>query len=417
MHARPTIAPLSTALLAMGLLLAGLAGSASARPGGTGKQGIPQPDRGQGQSGGVNSPEAAKLRLEQVTENFSRLQSLSSLQNSPDAASQLWGIQDMITKARDALAGGNNASVFEICAQIDKRIGDLFFKERNRVRTENGSNPGPGGGADSNRIRQDMQAQAELDYERASERFASLSQRLGAGKNPCAADVLDKVKGLLDKAQLEIRANRTANSRIYLTQAEALTPDLQRLTQESSNSEKQGSSAPSHGACDDQQPSAQAALVQASETYHRLVERFTRLTEQSVGSDDPKSATVKARLQDFLDKAKEALANGQPEAAKEFCLKGESLLPDLRKTVSSPGGDRLTPAAWQRLKAKLDRAAEIVASSGSDKAAKILEKGQEHLERAQHNQADGQAARAEVEMDIALKLAAKAVDIARSSGR
>jgi len=77
----------------------------------------------------------------------------------------------------------------------------------------------------------------------------------------------------------------------------------------------------------------------------------------------------------------------------------------------------LTPAAWQRLKAKLDRAAEIVASSGNDKASKILEKGQEHFERAQRNQTDGQSARAEVEMDIALQLAAKAVDIARAGGR
>lgn len=151
--------------------------------------------------------------------------------------------------------------------------------------------------------------------------------------------------------------------------------------------------------------------------YTRLLERYTRLTEQSNRNENPKAAPLKARIQDFLDKAKEAVATGKAEAAKEYCLKAESLLPELRGTVSATGGDLLTPAAWQRLKAKLDRAAEIVASSGNDKASKILEKGQEHFERAQRNHADGQAARAEVEMDIALKLAAKAVDIARANGR
>jgi hypothetical protein len=277
--------------------------------------------------------------------------------------------------------------------------------------------PGPGSPGDSNRVKEEMQYKANLDFERTSERLTNFTQRLGAGKNPCAAEVLLRIQALLDKAKLEISAGRPANSKIYLAQAEALTPELQRLTQESANSEKQGSSAPSHGSCDDQQPSTQASLAQASETYHRLLERYTRLTEQSTGSDDAKSATVKARVQGLLDQAKEALTTGQPEAAKEFSLKAEALLPDLRKSVSATGDQRLTPAAWQRLKAKLDRASEIVSTSGNDKAAKILEKGKEHLERAEHNQADGQSARAEVEMDIALKLAAKAVDIARSSGR
>ncbi|MEO7777468.1 MAG: hypothetical protein ABIY63_08050 [Fibrobacteria bacterium] len=264
--------------------------------------------------------------------------------------------------------------------------------------------------ADSARI-------ASQRVERASERLNNFTQRLGAGKNPCAALLLVKIKSLLDKARLEISAGRPDLANMYLFQAQALTPELQRLTMESANSEKPGTFAFNHGSCDDQQPSTQASLAQASETYHRLVERYTRLTEQSKGSDDAKSSTVKAGVQGLLDQAKEALTTGQPEAAKEFCKRAEALLPDLRKSVSRSGNERLTPAAWQRLKAKLDRASEIVGSSGNDKAAKILEKGKEHLERAERDQADGQAARAEVEMDIALKLAAKAVDIARSPGR
>ncbi|HKP96287.1 MAG TPA: hypothetical protein VJ385_11055 [Fibrobacteria bacterium] len=408
------MAPIARILkLLTSLLLAGALGPAAARPGGLDRDGTPS-EKGVPPTA-VFPAEAAKQRLERVTDNFSRLQSQPAIRNTPDVASQLANIQDLIAKARESLNAGNTQAVFELCAQIDKRIGDLFMKEKFRVRTGYGS--GPGGGDDSERAKGELKARAELDFERAAERFASLSQRLGAGKNPCAAEVMGRIKALLDKASQEIAAGRPANSRGFLAQVEALTPELQRLAQESSNSEKQGASALAHGSCEDQQPSTQAALAQASETYHRLLERFTRLTEQSAGRGAPKSDAVKARVQEFLDKAKEALATGRPEAAREFCLKAESLLPELRVTVSAIGGDRLTPAAWQRLKAKLDRAAEIVSTSGNDKAAKILEKGQEHFERAERNHAEGQAARAEVEMDIALKLAAKAVDIARTSGR
>ncbi|MDB5049372.1 MAG: hypothetical protein JWO30_2443 [Fibrobacteres bacterium] len=391
------------------LLLAGMLGIASARTGVAARDGFSDDH---GPSGGTLSAETSKQRLDQVTENFSRLQSMPAMQNSPEAASQFWNIQDLITKARESLAAGNNQAVMTFCQQIDLRIGEIYTKEKPRIRSDVGSS-GPGSGGDSSRIREDLKTRAESDIERVG----LLSQRLGAGKNPCASEVLGKSLLLLENAKQGIASDRLAASREFLTQAEALMPELQRLVQESANSEKQGSSAPSHGSCNDQQPSAQASLAQASETYHRLLERYTRLTEQSTGSEDPKSASMKTRVQELLDKAKEALATGQPEAAKEYCLKAEGLLPDLRRTVSATGGDRLTPAAWQRLKAKLDRATEIVSSSGNDKAARILEKGQEHFERAERNHADGQAARAEVEMDIALKLAAKAVDIARAGGR
>ena len=158
------------------------------------------------------------------------------------------------------------------------------------------------------------------------------------------------------------------------------------------------------------------ALGQASEIYRRVQERATRMNEQTKASDDPKAAVACARIQELLDKAKESLSAGQAEAAKEYGLKAEGMLAELHRSVSA-GDARLSPAAWQRLKAKLDRAAEIVSASGNDKAAKILEKGQEHLERAQRSHAEGQAQRAEVEMDLALKLAAKAVDIARAGSR
>jgi hypothetical protein len=59
----------------------------------------------------------------------------------------------------------------------------------------------------------------------------------------------------------------------------------------------------------------------------------------------------------------------------------------------------------------------VVGSSGNEKAARILEKAREHFERADRGRAEGRAGVAAVEMDLSLKLAAKAVDIARSGSR
>lgn len=394
------------------LLLAACLGAAAARSGGSGMDGFSF-DRID-PSSGMPSQDAARDRLEKAAGNFSRLQTMPSIQYSPDAGSQLANIQNILAKAQENLAAGKTQAVLDLCAQIDQRIGEMFMTEKFRVRTGSG----PGSEGDSDRLMEEQKARAELDFERAHERFISLAQRLGAGKNPCAAEVMARIKGLLDQASLEIASDRIDKSRRLLAQADALSPELQRLAQESSYSEKQGASGLSHANCNDQQPSTQASLAQASEMYRRITERFIRLTEQSGTGAGAKTAALQAKVRELLNKAKEALATQKPEAAKELVVKAEGLLPEIRTTASSAeGAGRLTPAAWQRLKAKLDRAAEIVASSGSGKAARILEKGQEHFERAERNHADGRSSRAEVEMDIALKLAAKAVDIARAGGR
>jgi hypothetical protein len=353
-------------------------------------------------------PEAAKQKLQRVTDNFARVQSMYSLQNSPEAGPALETIRNLITMAQDQLTAGNNQAVLDLCAQIDVRIGELNMKGKQKSL----ENPGAG---NSGKNEEEKKLRAELDLQRMNDRFSTLSQRLEAGKNPCAAEMMDRIRALLAKAGQEIAADRLAASRAYIDQVEALMPELQRLSQESYNSEKQGSATPMAGSCDDRQPSAQAALARASEAHRRVLERFTRITEQSKASPDGKAGQAMARIQELLDKAKEALSKGQAEAARELSIKAESLLPDLNRSAAVAGGDRLSPAVWERLRAKLEKAAEIVASSGNEKAVRILEKSRDHFERAERNHSEGQAGRAEVEVDIALKLAAKAVDIARSS--
>ena len=272
------------------------------------------------------------------------------------------------------------------------------------------------GQRDPQRPMEDMKHGAEIDIQRDEAKLAYFSQLLSVSKNPRAAETLDKVRTLLDKARMEISANRPGAARIPLSQVEPLFSELQRLVQEARSAETQQAQDAARDAYKDQQSGSHSGVSQATEILRRVQERATRAKEQASSADNPKAAAANARIQELLDKSKEALGSGQTEAAKGYALKAEGLLAELLRSAKA-GDARLSPASWQRLQAKLDRAAEIVTASRSDKAARILEKGKEHFDRAQRSHAEGQASRAEVEMDLALKLAAKAVDIARSGPR
>jgi hypothetical protein len=159
----------------------------------------------------------------------------------------------------------------------------------------------------------------------------------------------------------------------------------------------------------------QAPLSQAEAIYQRVYNAAQRLGERPVDGEDAKTTALRTRVFDLLEKAKDALATGQPEAAKGYCLKAEGLLTEWHRSLASD--DKLSPAARDRVKAKLDLAGDIVASAGDEKASRILEKARDHFDRAERSRIDGRAGLAAVEMDLALKLAAKAVDIARARSR
>ncbi len=369
---------------------------------------------------GPSGPTAEDVseRLHRLTEKFSELQSKFALQTSPEAANAIAAVKSLLAQAQQALAAGNPGAAMGLCDQIDRNLAQLNFLGNAQAmeRIKSGSNSGPGGGFDTTRLRQDLQINAEFDIQRTAERLAYCTQRLETVKNPQAASLAEKIRALVEAARKEAEAGRVANVRPLLAQAESLLPELQRLILENLNSEKQNLSGQGPGSIKDQQPATQPALGQAWETYRRVYNSAVRLAEKPAGSDDARAAALRKRVSDLLEKAKEALEKGQAEAGKEYCLKAENQLTEWHRTLTT-ADNRLSPATWERLKAKLDRAADLVSASGNDKAARILEKGREHFERAQRSHAEGQTARAEVEMDLALKLAAKAVDIARAGSR
>jgi hypothetical protein len=411
-------------LFSLLLLAAALGMAAAGGAGVTGRQGSgddgalsgdkPEPRFTDGQ-GGKGGPEGAAQRLARIETKWTQLQTRFTVENSQQTAPLVQSIRDQLAKARELLASGNYQAADMACNIIDNHIETMLgILNNNALKQYQGGASGPGG--DPQRMLEDMKNGAEIDIQRDDAKLAYFSQLLSVSKNPRAAETLDKVRALLDKARMEISADRPAAARLLLSQVEPLFFELQRLVQEVHSAETQQAQDAARDAYKDQQPGSRTGLAQATEVFRRVQERATRAKEQARSADNPKATAANARIQELLDKSKEALGSGQAEAAKEYALKAEGMLAELHRSANA-GDARLSPAAWQRLQAKLDRAAEIVAASRSDKAARILEKGKEHFERAQRSHAEGQASRAEVEMDLALKLAAKAVDIARSGPR
>ncbi|MDB5102663.1 MAG: hypothetical protein JWP91_352 [Fibrobacteres bacterium] len=369
-----------------------------------------KPVTGAAQPKDKNTLETATQRLDRLLVRSGQLLAQPGAQSTPEAAPKLQALQDLIEKAKEALSMGNYALVISLCDQAEPLVAESYaLIDRKSIQH------GSAAGNDTLDKRQ-ITKLAEKNLQRLTERFSYFSQRLEVGGNPRAAELMDKIRDLLDAAGQQIAADRASLAGPFLSQAESLFPELQRLIQENANSEKRNPSGSSRDPYKDLQPAVQAAMGRASESYRRLQNGFTRLNEQSVQTDDPRAQALRSRIQELLDRTKEALSTGQAEAAREYCSKAEGLLTDLHRSLSA-AGNRLSPTAWERLRSKLDRAAEIVAASGNEKAGKILEKGQEHFDRAERNHSDGQESRAEVEMDLALKLAAKAVDIARSGSR
>lgn len=365
--------------------------------------------------GGMPKPEDAANRLNHAVERYAEIQAKFGAQTAPEAATLNDAIQSLIAQARQALANGNTMMVMGMCDVLERRIGELNMiggkSATERFRSGSGSF-----GIDSARLRQDQKIGADWEIQRVAERLAWVSQRLELSKNPQAAALSEKIRALIESSRRESEAGRFQNVRPLLGQAESLLSELQRLILDNANSDKGNLPGLGHDPFKDRQPAEQAALAQAWELYRRVHNGAVRLSERPVEASDAKAAALRARVFDLLEKAKEALATSKAEVAKEYGLKAEGQLAEWHRILSATG-NRLSSGAWERVKAKLERAAQIVSASGNEKAAKILEKARDHFERAERSHSEGQAARAEVEMDLALKLAAKAVDIGRSGSR
>lgn len=223
---------------------------------------------------------------------------------------------------------------------------------------------------------------------RLQEHLYRLRDRPGAADDEISRGLVSRVQDLLDKSKENLVSGKADAGRELALKAEALMAELHHAV-------------------------AGGPGLPSDASRRRLEERIQRGLEQLRRDPGPGDADRLAGAASLLEQARASLAAGKAGAAEQSLKQAEKLL-------GAPGalaGGKLGNAAFDRLQGKLEKARSLVRASGSEKAARILEKGLEHFGKAERFRSEGQAVRAEAEMDIALKLAAKAVDIARAAGR
>jgi hypothetical protein len=300
-------------------------------------------------------------------------------------------IRDLLARAKSEIDAGRPDLAFPMLHYAEGLCAELGRLSSEPLPFDPYSNPG--GPLDPFKdqrpaVNQNALADAWTLHRRLQEHLLRLRDRPGASADEKARSLQYRVQDLLDKSKESLIAGKADAGRELALKAEALLAELHLVV-------------------------AGGPSMHGDASRRRLEDRIQRgfdLIRRNPGSGN--SGRL-ADVSSLLEKARADLAAGRPESAEQSLKQAEKLL-------SAPGtlaGGRLGNASLDRLQGKLEKAGTLVKASGSEKAARILEKGLEHFAKAERFRADGQAVRAQAEMDIALKLAAKAVDIAGATGR
>lgn len=310
---------------------------------------------------------------------------LESAQN-PRAFQVAEEIRSLLAQAQSLINAGRPHDAYPIFARAEG-----LFAELGRLQFEV-TNPDP----DRPAISQNALMEASALHQRLQDHLFRLRDRPGADSEK-ARSLQTKVQELLDKCKEYLAAGKASAAKDLALKAEALLAELHLAAAGGGSGAGMGMD-PSRRRLEDRMQRASDLLVR----------------RQADGGD----ATRLAQASSLLDQARTALTkasgaqSGSADAAESFLRHAEKILAE-----AGAAGGRLSSAAFDRMRGKLERASSLVKASGSEKSARILEKALDHFGKAERYRGEGQKPRAEAELDIALKLAAKAVDIARAAGR
>jgi hypothetical protein len=233
--------------------------------------------------------------------------------------------------------------------------------------------------------------EASALHQRLQDHLFRLRDRPGADDEKARA-LTAKVQELLDKCKENLAAGKASAAKDLALKAEALLAEVHLAAAGGSG------------------PGSDPGRRRIEDRLQRASDLLVR--RQADGGDAARLSQASA----LLEQARAALqssGNGRPDAAEALLRHAEKLLAE----AAASAGGRLSASAFDRMQGKLERAGALVKASGDEKAARILEKALDHFGKAGRFRSEGQNPRAEAELDIALKLAAKAVDIARSARR
>ncbi|MDD5675765.1 MAG: hypothetical protein PHC61_16465, partial [Chitinivibrionales bacterium] len=157
-----------------------------------------------------------------------------------------------------------------------------------------------------------------------------------------------------------------------------------------------------------------AAIKQRATQYYNHTEAQIKKLSASVDpSKEPRLAKLLADAQEDLNKAKAALDAGQPLKALHNATLAREIADEIARFSHRVENidDRIG-----RVETKIEQASDIVQEAAKPMATEVLDKAVEHLNKGKELYADNKENAATVELDVAVKLAAKAVDLAKGTG-
>ncbi len=156
------------------------------------------------------------------------------------------------------------------------------------------------------------------------------------------------------------------------------------------------------------------AVRERATAFWKRTNRIIRRVERHVDVDhNPRAARLLGMARREQGKARE-LVSDYPYRALRHAKAARRMVNQLLRFANR--AERCEERA-ERLEGRLDDAEEAVDESGDEKAVDVLSKSVRHYERGAELCEAGKSGKATVQLDIAAKLAAKAVDIARGATR
>lgn len=156
------------------------------------------------------------------------------------------------------------------------------------------------------------------------------------------------------------------------------------------------------------------AVRERAVAFWQRTNRIIRRVEHHVDADrNPRAARLIAMAQREQEKAR-SLASEYPYRALRHAKAARRMVNELMRFASRA---EHCEERTVRLGDRLEQAEEVVEESGDVKAVDILARSTQHYEQGTDLCEQGSSAKATVQFDIAAKLAAKSVDIARGTTR
>lgn len=153
--------------------------------------------------------------------------------------------------------------------------------------------------------------------------------------------------------------------------------------------------------------------ARARALYEQTVAALERIESALDSSQNPKAARLIAMAEAELDRARET-AEDQPYVAIRHLQRARRIVGEMRQFYFRAQN---CDSRVERQRERLAAASDLVEESGEQRAVEVLDKAREHHQRGAELCESGDARQATVQLDIAAKLIARAVDRARDISR